>query len=73
MFVPIPLLVMLLMLAAIPVVLVAALVRGELVSRGLRLLGRADLYLENHVLEERWCVLYVPVHKRIGCHSYSSL
>lgn len=60
-------------LLALAIAVIAIVFHVAMIDRGRRLFGRRDLYLENHVLEERWYVLYVPVHFRIACHSYSSL
>lgn len=60
-------------LAAITIVVIAMIVHVAMTDDGRCLFGRRDLYLENHVLEERWYALYVCVHVRIAAHSYSSL
>ncbi|MFZ3481962.1 hypothetical protein [Sphingomonas sp. 3-13AW] len=73
MFVPLWALISLCVLAALPVLALGLLFHLAMHDRGLCFLGRRDIYLPNHVLQERWCFLYVPVHRRIGCHSLASL
>ena len=73
MHVPLWALIPIAILAAMTVVAIAAIVHVAMTDDGRRLFGRRDLYLENHVLEERWYALYVCIHVRIAAHSYSSL
>lgn len=71
MYIPMFLLIILCLFAAIPVIVLAAVVHSELKSRGLCFLGLAEEYQEDSVRIERWCLLYVPVVTRRGWHSTS--
>ncbi len=42
-------------------------------ARGLCFLGPTETYYPNNLRVERWCILYVAVHRYDGCHSYSDL
>jgi hypothetical protein len=73
MFVPLWALIPGAVLAALALAAVLVLLHVSMRDAGRHLFGRHDAYLDNHVREERWYVLYVCIHVSIGCHSYSSL
>lgn len=73
MFVPLWLLIPGTILAALSLAAIAVGIFFSMRDAGRRLLGPIDLYLDDHVLERRWCVLYLIVHRSIGCHSLASL
>lgn len=73
MFIPLWALIPGAILAVLALATIVLLFHFAMRDAGRHLFGQHDLCLENHVREERWYVLYVCVHVRIACHSYSSL
>lgn len=69
MFIPMPLLVPMLILAAISAVAIGARIQSWASARGLCLLGPCERYRDGGVRLTRWCVLYVPLHTSRGWHS----
>lgn len=72
MFIPLAILIPIALLALMPLALIATCIHHELSRKGLCLIGRCDQYLENHLLIERWCLLYIPLRRREAFHSYST-
>ena len=73
MFIPFWLLIPMAILAAGSAIILAGCFHFAMRDLGLCFLGRRDLYMDNHLLIERWCIFYIPVHSRRGCHSLSTV